>query len=234
MACHSCWISRLKLGATGWLILWRRQLSVQYAMWWNSGPHLRRRMLVESGMGDSYRTSQSFFSRCSAVDEFKDAPWLQFFAPVSIGINLSDVISCNMMCFSPRYWHGLLGARVEVRHLIAGLAGAGHRWQREDGHARVLSGPDVSVAESRGDWWSWDRVRLPPGSCRSPGNFGTCLQALNRMGYVGNIRTLWHLLDSTNAGAADYGNQVVLSKGHQAPRALSPWHGHSCLNWHPA
>ena len=46
-------------------------------MWWNSGPHLRRRMLVEAGLSDSYRTSQSFFSRCSAVDEFKDASWLK-------------------------------------------------------------------------------------------------------------------------------------------------------------
>ncbi|CAE7385032.1 unnamed protein product [Symbiodinium necroappetens] len=97
-------------------------------MWWNSGPHLRRRMLVESGMGDSYRMSQSFFSRCSAVDEFK------------------DVLVSKFGTLS-RAWR------------VLDIDGSGKMDMRE------------------------------------------FCQALNRMGYVGNIRTLWHLLDSTNAGS---------------------------------
>lgn len=85
-------------------------------------------MLVESGMGDSYRTSQSFFSRCSAVDEFK------------------DVLVSKFGTLS-RAWR------------VLDIDGSGKMDMRE------------------------------------------FCQALNRMGYVGNIRTLWHLLDSTNAGS---------------------------------
>ena len=47
-----------------------------------------------------------------------------------------------------------------------------------------------------------DRRRVqkqPQASCRASHLCES--QALNRLGYVGNIRTLWHLLDSTNAGA---------------------------------
>eukprot|EP00439_Symbiodinium_sp_Y106_P081103 s1558_g20.t1 len=83
-------------------------------------------------MGDSYRTSQSFFSRCSAVDEFK------------------DVLVSKFGTLS-RAWR------------VLDIDGSGKMDMRE---------------------FCQDRM-----------------SALNRMGYVGNIRTLWHLLDSTNAGS---------------------------------
>jgi len=83
---------------------------------------------VEAGLSESYRTSASFFSRSSAVDEFKDV-LLSKFGTLS------------------RAWR------------VLDIDGSGKMDMRE------------------------------------------FCQALNRLGYVGNIRTLWHLLDSGNAGS---------------------------------
>ena len=57
-----------------------------------------------------------------------------------MGLSLADARSCMVSARCIRDFLSTAGAAVEVWHLVEGMAGSGHRWQREDGHERVLPG----------------------------------------------------------------------------------------------
>lgn len=187
-------------------------------------------------MVEGSRTRSTFFVGGNAVDEFKEVTWRAMAGPNA----LRALKSC--LPFRPVQGHYravaiFSGVALQVRHLVSCLAlGPRRRWQWQARHARVLrgvpgrsAGPRRETAAPRCSKRTLrlgkrgriglgfePRIRIEDVVVVLSKPCQKLKQALRRLGYVGNIRTLWHLLDGGNAGSRDTcGSELIMKKSRR-------------------